>query len=988
MRLWVVVSATMLLSAIGLAWFGLRPSITQVAESEFALGVAEVEVRLQQIFSPAERILRISRDWIGTRAPALDSPDQFNHIFQPSLKVLPQFTSVVAGTSTGEAWLLLQQTDGGWLNRLTDPQHWKSQHLIVVDDPHDGRHQHFDSLHYDARQRPWFDDTEADNPTPAVKWTAPYRFFTTGDPGVTASLAWRLMDGRSFVLGFDLMLRDLSRATMQAKVGKTGLALVVTDDWRVLALPAAPGIASEEAWLKRTLAPVSDLDLPTVTDALGAWKRAGQPTDKVSYYRSGARDWLVSARPYQLGTQTLWVLVLAPENDFHPSWIPLLGVLGGVLILVWLAAMLIGLSQVRRFTRPLEALAKSSERIGQLDFAGDGAVRSPIIEIQQLASAQDEMRTTLQRYHETVDMQAAGMHEQIEALRAAEARLRESEAYNKILFHGSRIPLLVLEPETGVFIDCNPAAVAIFGMRERSELVGLSLNDVSAPNQYDDREVAQLIAGHIAAAMQQGSHIFALRHCHADSTPWDAEVHLMGFQHGESALLQMSVQDVTERRRVAERLEQLAFFDPLTGLTNRSRFLEQLLQAIESAQHDRCNLAVLFLDLDHFKEINDTQGHAVGDQVLVAVGQRFAAVLSENEMLARMGGDEFVVVAAAAEQSAALQVAQRLQQALASPLEVNDQYYSLRVSIGIALFPDDGQTPDELLKHADIAMYKAKAYGSSYRSYRPEMSVGMAERMALARDLLHALHGRGDELQLHYQPQVDLQSRQLVGAEALLRWRHPSRGMIMPTTFIPLAEERGMMAEVGEWVLRAACADLARWSAQGMHLEGRLAINIAAQQIDDLDFAVRTEDVVRESGISTAMLELELTETGLMRNVTQALGSLTRLKVAGFGLAIDDFGTGYSSMAYLKMLPADKIKIDKSFVRDMLDDRNDHAIVATIIGMGRNLHLRTIAEGVETERQAAALAALGCEHGQGYLFGMPVPPDEFARQWLKPQAED
>lgn len=446
--------------------------------------------------------------------------------------------------------------------------------------------------------------------------------------------------------------------------------------------------------------------------------------------------------------------------------------------------------------------------------------------------------------------------------------------------------------------------------------------------------------------------------------------------------------DITEQKAQATRIEQLAFYDPLTGLPNRALSADRLKQALAAAHRHGQRVALLFLDLDRFKEINDTQGHAAGDAVLMEVARRFQAVLRQEETLARIGGDEFVVIVEEAEQSAVAVIAERLRQALAEPLAAKGHTYALGVSIGIALYPEDGATCEDLLKQADIAMYRAKTSGGGYRFYRPEMSAGLAERMALARDLQRALRGEGGELELYYQPQVDLQTRALVGAEALLRWRHPERGMLSPGVFIPIAEERSMMIDLGDWVLREACRQLKAWQAAGLNFPGRLAVNIAAQQIEDVGFAGKMLAIVRETGVAPAGLELELTESGLMRNVEQALGMMDALKAAGFALAIDDFGTGYSSLAYLKRFPADKLKIDMSFVRDMLKDRRDHATVETVIGMARSFGLKAIAEGVEEAGQADALLELGCDEAQGYCFGRPEPPDVFAQKWLGTAASE
>jgi diguanylate cyclase (GGDEF)-like protein len=508
------------------------------------------------------------------------------------------------------------------------------------------------------------------------------------------------------------------------------------------------------------------------------------------------------------------------------------------------------------------------------------------------------------------------------------------------------------------------------------------LQQVSAPLQEDGSPSDEAAAKHIASALSKGSHVFEWRHRRPDDGDWDAEVHLMSFQHGKRTLLQFSLQDITERKRAEDKLEQLAFFDTLTGLPNRALLLDRLQQTLAASQRQDQPVTLLFLDLDRFKEINDTLGHSIGDGVLKGVARRLQGVLRQEESMARIGGDEFVVVAAGADQMASALVAERLIAALGEPIEVRGHRFAQGVSIGIAQFPHDGATPELLLRHADVAMYGAKSAGSGYRFYRPEMSEGLAERMALARDLKAALQKGRAELELYFQPQVDLRGGELIGAEALMRWHRPGREPIGPAVFVPIAEERGMMGELGAWVLQHACQQLNTWQAEGLRLPGRLAVNIAAQQIESPDFPDQALGIVRNAGLSPAQFELELTESGLMHNVELAINIAGRLKAAGFAMAIDDFGTGYSSLAYLKRLPANKVKIDMSFVRDMLVDRNDHAIVTTIIAMGRTLDLRTIAEGVETLQQAEALLALGCDEAQGYYFGRPEPAAIFARKWL------
>lgn len=438
--------------------------------------------------------------------------------------------------------------------------------------------------------------------------------------------------------------------------------------------------------------------------------------------------------------------------------------------------------------------------------------------------------------------------------------------------------------------------------------------------------------------------------------------------------------DITQRKAAEEKIRQLALYDSMTALPNRTLFMDRLTSALTNAEGHKGRLAILFMDLNRFKEINDTQGHGVGDQVMIQVAQRFQASLRGEGTLARLGGDEFVIVAQVVDQDAAVRIAEGLQHALTEPIATYGHTFSVGVSIGIALYPEDGVTADDLLKHADIAMYRTKVLGGGYLFYQTEMSAGLADRMQIAKNLSRAMHG--DELELYYQPKIHLETGTLIGAEALLRWNDLELGWVSPAQFIPIAEARGMMGALGKWVLREACRQMKVWQDNGHHFPGRLAVNLATQQLEEIDIANSIQEIVRAAGLTPACLELELTESGLMGNVEQAIEIIQDLKTAGFALSIDDFGTGYSSLSYLKRLPANTLKIDISFVRDMLKDRHDYTIVTTIIGMARNLGLNTIAEGVEELAQAEALLALGCDQAQGYYFGHPEPAHIFAQKWL------
>lgn len=454
----------------------------------------------------------------------------------------------------------------------------------------------------------------------------------------------------------------------------------------------------------------------------------------------------------------------------------------------------------------------------------------------------------------------------------------------------------------------------------------------------------------------------------------------LGEEEQEERLLVMA-EDITEQRSHAQRIEELAFHDSLTGLPNRALFMERLEEALGSASQQTESFAVLYMDLDRFKEINDTRGHMVGNRVLREIAGRFSDTLRARDAVARLGGDEFALVATGTDRSGAAQIAARLQGALGEPLAAMEKAFSVGISIGIAMYPEHGRSADELYKHADIAMYRAKAAGGGYRFYHHEMGIGLDTGIAFAQRLAHAI--RTGTLELYYQPQVSLRTGALTGAEALLRWSNGEGGWVSPAEFIPVAEERGMMGELGLWVIQAACSQLSAWRHAGLSLPGRLAFNVSAQQFEDVDLAVKIVSIVDAAGLAPTDFEIELTEGGLMKNVDESARILEVLKAAGFTFALDDFGSGYSSLTHLQRMPVDRIKIDISFVRDMLAGPRQRTMVAAIIGLARALGIQVLAEGAEQEGQVRTLRELGCDDVQGYWFGHPVPADEFARDWLR-----
>jgi diguanylate cyclase (GGDEF)-like protein/PAS domain S-box-containing protein len=434
--------------------------------------------------------------------------------------------------------------------------------------------------------------------------------------------------------------------------------------------------------------------------------------------------------------------------------------------------------------------------------------------------------------------------------------------------------------------------------------------------------------------------------------------------------------DISERHAAQERIRQLAYYDPLTGLPNRTLLEDRVGQALAAAERDGKQAAILFIDLDHFKKINDSLGHFSGDQMLVQVAQRLLACLRRMDTVARLGGDEFVVLLSEVTLAGATDVARKILASVARPYTIEGHELSVTPSLGISLFPQDGGDFETLLKHADTAMYQAKESGrNAYQFFASEMNVVALERLVLENSLRQGLE-RG-EFVLYYQAQVDANSGRIVGAEALIRWRHPQIGMISPGKFISVAESTGLIVPIGEWVLREACRQNRAWQLAGL-TPICVAVNISAPQFR----GGRLEDSVREvlaaTGLDPACLELELTEGTVMSDADATVGTLRRLSTLGVKLAIDDFGTGYSSLSYLKRFPIDKLKIDQSFVRDIVTDPDDWAIATAVISMGHSLRLRVIAEGVERAEQLEMLRRQGCDEVQGYYFSVPLPAGEFA----------
>jgi len=444
---------------------------------------------------------------------------------------------------------------------------------------------------------------------------------------------------------------------------------------------------------------------------------------------------------------------------------------------------------------------------------------------------------------------------------------------------------------------------------------------------------------------------------------------------GEIAGVIGLIRDITERKQAEQQIEYQAYHDALTGLANRRLFQEHLSLALALAGRRNNLVAVLFLDLDHFKLINDTLGHSTGDALLQVVASRVKDCVREGDTVARVGGDEFTIVLQDINKKEdAAVVAQKVLRAIADPVELNIHRLYVTTSIGITTFPDDGDDAETLLKNADNAMYRAKAEGrNTYQMSTHELSRSMHERLTLDSGLHQAIER--DEFELWYQPQIDLRSMRMVGMEALLRWRHPERGLLLPAHFLALAEERGFIVLIGDWVLRTACLEAKRVCDAG-HPDFRLAVNLSPLQFRDDSLINTIETALGESGLPPANLEIEITESAAMENVQLTLTLLTRLREMGVRVAIDDFGTGHSSLNYLKRFPIDTLKIDRSFVEDLPDRFEDAAIVRAVLELARGLDLRVVAEGVETKAQLDFLQGHECREVQGFYFAEPMPASD------------
>ena len=699
-----------------------------------------------------------------------------------------------------------------------------------------------------------------------------------------------------------------------------------------------------------------------------AEERVGKPAHPETATRMRREREGVMAAPDFEGIPRLFSFGPVPRSD----WIVFVAldqaaVMAPVVTLAWqrlgftacllLAVGLITMRLARRIAGPVEAISRTMAAVGA-GAIDERALPAGPAELQAIARELNAM---------------------LDARMRADARMRQSEERFRIAFRTSPDALCITQLSTGRFIEVNDSFQPLTGW-PRESLAGKTVHDIHLWHHPEDRQRL------IQPLMKTGNCSNLEAEFQArDGRLWTGLISAQLISLDGMPCILSITRDISERKASEERIHSLSFSDPLTGLPNRRLFMDRLQQAMIGCQRHHRLGALLYVDLDDFKTVNEALGHDQGDLLLQEAARRLSQCMQEGDTVARLGGDEFAIVldefSGQSEETAshAEAVAEKLLLALKQPYLLGESTQHRTASVGITLFghPTEGhaEAPTEPLRRAELAMYQAKAAGrNTLQFFDPRMQSVVDARAALEAGLREAIEQQ--QFQLYYQPQVNAQGR-VVGAEALVRWLDPRRGMVSPAEFIPLAESSGLILPLGQWVLETACAQLARWRTLPGLAQLSLSVNVSARQFGEADFVEQVMTTLMRSGSRAQSLKLEMTESMLATNIEDVTAKMNALKGLGLGFSLDDFGTGYSSLSYLKRLPLDQLKIDQGFVRDILVDPNDAAIAKMVVALADSMGLTVIAEGVETEAQRAALAELGCTHYQGYLFSPPLPGPEF-----------
>ncbi|WP_218093962.1 bifunctional diguanylate cyclase/phosphodiesterase [Paenibacillus solanacearum] len=572
--------------------------------------------------------------------------------------------------------------------------------------------------------------------------------------------------------------------------------------------------------------------------------------------------------------------------------------------------------------------------------------------------------------------QYVSIRNDISARKRMEEDLRKSEEKYRVITENSSDLISIIDLE-GRFRYVSPSHASLLGYA-LSEFESRPMSQWL--HEEDRAAVSCAIHDQLAATKSSTLLEFRLRAMNGTYYWMEAKINPIVNQSGEFSSLSLVMRDITERKRAEQRIHHLAYHDTLTDLPNRRLFMERLRKEVHQAKRSQSQLAVIFLDLDRFKNINDSLGHEAGDLILIEAAHRIRGCIRSNDMVARLGGDEFILLLTSVSDAAEAEgISRSIQASLQEPFELGRQQCAISCSMGIALFPSDGRDPNELLKRADMALYDVKNHGrNGFSFFHAEMEERSLERILLENELKKAIER--EQFRIDYQPKLHLSTGQLIGMEALVRWDHPELGRIAPNKFIPIAEDTGLILPLGEWVLRHGCEQNKKWQDQG-YPPLKLSVNLSARQFFQAGLVDRVKQILEETGLDSRWLELEVTES-IFADIDLAAAIIEEINKLGVHTSIDDFGTGYSSFSYIKHLPVDTLKIDASFIRDIHHNKESQAIVKAILTIAETLHLNVIAEGVENEEQLAVLNEEGCSQGQGFLFSKPLSGPTF-EQYLK-----
>lgn len=977
-RFGLLLTVAVALVAVSYGYFGVRPAINQIAVSNFARTADRIGKSMQKLLYPAQHLVALSSHWLAASNVELTQAQQLNFLFKPILRQFPQITSVVAGNTSGQGYMLLTMDHDCWLNRVTenradgDNQHfleWRGDVLA---------NEYSKKMAYDPRRRPWFIDAMQSKGADEVCWTKPYPLFTTHDPGITASVRQDSGENSRIVVGFDIMLRDISAVTSTTKIAQRGFVAVMTDDGLTLGLPMNGTLGAGSSL--SLLQPLTQMGNPVVNAGLERWHQGNRVGEKIDRYGVNGLYWLSTFVPFTLGNQRFWICMFAPETDFIPLWQPMVLALVIIFVVITASTLLIIRRISGNLSDPLEKLVVTSEHIAKLDFSEKDCPVSNVAEINRLVDVQRRMRTMLAEFQNTVTRQQTDLQLRVVSLSAVQLQLRSSEQqlqqalkHVQALFDNALVGIAFIRNR--VVVDCNQQLCEMLGYARR-ELLGATLEQV-----YLSTEAFIATGERINQAFGQGKDfneegMFR----NSDNVTFWGQIsgRLLDKENPDFGSVWI-IADLTQQKQAQQRLEYLSYHDPLTTLPNRLLFHDRLVHAIVRAKRKDKKLAVMFIDLDHFKAINDTLGHDVGDQVLAGVAKTLENSLRATDTLARSGGDEFMILVEDVTDRQVLSVlAQKLLNNFSQPVVIDERSFHLTVSIGISFYPDDGDDMAALVRNADAAMYHSKVQGrNTYNFYAQTVAMQALERLNMEGELRHIIEQ--GQLEFYLQPQIRLPNADLVGVEALMRWNHPVKGMIPPSVFIPVAEATGSIVEFGNWILEQCCREWVRLHEQGLQ-PPRIAVNFSAKQLLHQKAEQRIVETLDICNCPASAIEIEITESIFLEE-EQAVEILLRLTELGIHLSLDDFGTGYSSLSYLKKLPFSKLKIDRSFIQDIGINVEGETLIRTIINLATTLSMEVVAEGVETEEQSDFLFVAGCEQIQGYLYGKPMPPGQF-EEWL------